>query len=535
MQLKKNLPNHFMYLPVIGLEIHIQLKTKSKMFCSCNNAGENLPPNTTICPICTGQPGSLPAPNLQALKWAVKTALALHCQINETTKFDRKHYFYPDLPKGYQISQYDLPIGEKGFLEIETKVDDQKILTLLEKEIHKTNKKNERIPTVINKKINIIRLHLEEDAAKNLHSENSTLVDYNRCGTPLAEIVTAPDFSTPAEAKNFLQELQILVRYLDISYADMEKGHLRCDANISLRPVGDAKFYPKTEIKNLNSFKAVERSLEYEIQRQRRLWEEGRAPEASSTRGWNEAKQITEEQRAKEEAHDYRYFPEPDIPPINLKEIAKKMKEELPEFPAAKRQRFLDEFALSLADVNILISDPDWAAFTENVFAEAWTWLVSLPEIESEGTEEEIMKKNRAKLARLIGGWLTSKLMGLMAENKINIKSLKITPENFAEFIGLIYTNKINSANAQILLAKMLEAGEDPSQIMEEKKLGQVNDANLIAKAADEVIRMNPDQIRQYKAGKIPVIQFLVGKMMKETRGQIDPKTAREILEKKLK
>ena len=500
--------------PLIGLEIHIQLKTKSKMFCACNNAGENLPPNTTICPVCTGQPGTLPVPNDEAILAAVKTARLLNGRINPTTKFDRKHYFYPDLPKGYQISQYDLPIAEGGFLEIETLDENHQAIL---------------------KKIQLIRLHLEEDAAKNIHGQDgSTYVDFNRAGTPLIEIVTEPSIATPAEAKNFLQELQVLARYLDISHAEMEKGHLRCDVNISLRPVGDKKLYSKTEIKNLNSFKAVERALEYEIKRQTKLWEEGNPPKILATRGWDDTKQITEEQRVKEEAQDYRYFPEPDIPSFALTKIVEKIKNLLPELPITRRYRFVNEFGLSLADAKILTVDPRWAQFTEEAFSECWEWLVSMPELAGEGTEDEIIKKNAAKVGRLVGGWLTSKLTGLMAENKIDIRILKITPENFAEFISLIYTNKINSANALLLLREMMQAGEDPSQIMEEKKLGQVDDPDMINRAAEEVIRMNPDQVAQYKSGKIPILQFLIGKMMKETEGKIDPQVAKKILEKKL-
>ncbi|KKR48632.1 MAG: glutamyl-tRNA(Gln) and/or aspartyl-tRNA(Asn) amidotransferase, B subunit [Candidatus Magasanikbacteria bacterium GW2011_GWC2_40_17] len=520
-----------MYQPVIGLEIHLQLKTKSKMFCSCDNRGEYLEPNTTICPICTGQPGTLPVPNQQAAEWAVKTALALNCQINKISKFDRKHYFYPDLPKGYQISQYDLPVGEKGFVEIETKEGEEALDKLVEEEIHGTEKKSK--PLKNKKKIRLIRMHMEEDAAKNIHLSGDTLVDFNRAGTPLVEIVTEPDISSSAEAKTFLQELQTIARFLHISDADMEKGHLRCDVNVSLRPEGDTKFYPKTEIKNLNSFKAVERAIEYEIKRQSELWDKGDIPEKLTTRGWNDAKQITEEQRVKEGAEDYRYLPEPDIPAFDLTKIAERAQANLPELPAQTRNRFVEEYGLSKSDARILTSEPEWAEFTENVFSEAWEWLTSLPEME--GTEDEIMDKNRARLGKLVGGWLTSKLMGLMAENKIDIKILKITPENFAEFISLIYTNKINSANAQLLLAKMLEAGGDPSIIMEENKLGQVKDDDLISKAVDNVIKMNPDQVEQYKNGKVAVIQFLIGKVMKETQGQVDPQTAKEMLEEKLK
>lgn len=518
------------YSPVIGLEIHIQLKTQTKMFCGCDNRGEYLPPNTAICPVCTGQPGVLPVPNQQAIEWGVKMALALNCKINSLSKFDRKHYFYPDLPKGYQISQFDLPVGEKGYLEIEAleeKLTEEKIKELEE------DPKGQKIKLPKNKKIDITRLHLEEDAAKNLHSPEGTLVDFNRAGTPLVEIVTEPDITSGPEAKLFLQELQNLAKFLKISDAEMEKGHLRCDVNVSLRPVGDTKYYPKTEIKNLNSFKAVERAIEYEIQRQTKLWEAGQTPEKLTTRGWNDAEQITEEQRAKEGSEDYRYFPEPDIPPFNLIAVEEKAKLELPELPQKMRLRFTNEYGLSKSDAKILTQDTEWAGFTESVFSEVWEWLTSLPDLD--GTEEEIMAKHRAKVGRLVGGWLTSKLMGLMTEQKIDIRLLKITPENFAEFISLIYTNKINSTNAQLLLAKMIEAGGDPSIIMEEQRLGQVQDVKLIDTALENIIKMNPDQVAQYKSGKTAVIQFLIGKAMKETRGQADPQTIKDLLEKKLK
>ncbi|MCX6779268.1 MAG: Asp-tRNA(Asn)/Glu-tRNA(Gln) amidotransferase subunit GatB, partial [Candidatus Magasanikbacteria bacterium] len=386
------------YSPVIGLEIHIQLKTKSKMFCSCDNRGEYLPSNTTICPICTGQPGTLPVPNYQAIEWAVKTALVLNCKINHLSKFDRKHYFYPDLPKGYQISQFDLPVGEHGFIEIEVpakeKIGDKDV----EKELHEVSPESPDTVLPKNKRIGITRLHLEEDAAKNVHGTTGTLVDFNRAGTPLVEIVSEPDMRSGTEAKIFLQEVQAIARFLHISEAEMEKGHLRCDVNVSLRPVGETKFYPKTEIKNLNSFKAVERAVEYEIKRQTALWEKGDIPEKLTTRGWNDLEQKTEEQRVKEGAEDYRYFPEPDIPALQLEKIEKKVKLEIPEMPQKMRVRFVDEYGLSKSDAKILTQDTTWADFTENVFSEVWEWLTGLPELE--GTEDEIMVKHRAKVAR---------------------------------------------------------------------------------------------------------------------------------------
>lgn len=498
--------------PVIGLEIHVQLKTKSKMFCGSRNGAENELPNSTVCEVCTGAPGVLPATNAQAVRWAIKAAKALRCRINPHSKFDRKHYFYPDLPKGYQISQYDLPVGQGGYLEIRSRE-------------HPEGGKTEFI-----KKIRINRVHLEEDAAKLTHADREavSLVDFNRAGTPLIEIVTEPDFSTPLEAKTFLQELRLIMRYLEVSDADMEKGQLRADANISLKRAAAPALYPKTEIKNLNSFKSVERALEYEIMRQTKLWEEKNPPAVTSTRGFDEAKQITVLQREKEEAMDYRYFPEPDLPPLHLTEIAEQTF--VPELPAARRRRFQEELDLSPADARILTDDARWAKFTEEVFSELTEWVATL----QAENDEEALEKYREKLGRLAGGWLTSKLTGLMAENKIDIRVCKITPENFAEFIALIFTGKVGSANALTLLQEMLLAGEDPAQIMAEKKLGQVRDPDLLQKAVEAVIKMNPDQVRQYRAGKLPIIQFLVGLVMKETQGQADPQLVKKILEKKL-
>jgi aspartyl-tRNA(Asn)/glutamyl-tRNA(Gln) amidotransferase subunit B len=448
----------------------------------------------------------------------ILAARALECRMNEESKFDRKNYFYPDLPKGYQISQYDLPIAEKGYLEIE-------------------------IPKGVRDyaKIGITRIHLEEDAAKSLHDpkSNETLVDYNRSSTPLIEIVTEPDFRTPQEAKIFLQELRAIMRCLDISDADMEKGQLRCDANISLQPikddgtVTDKQLYPKTEIKNLNSFKAVERALEYEIKRQSKLWDKDEAPQGQSTRGWNEAEEVTEEQRAKEEEHDYRYFPEPDLPPLDLGKMIASSAAELPELPIAKRKRFCQEYGLSSEAAKILSTDPKWANYTENVISELKAWLSTLPGLE--GTADEIYENNKKKLAKLIGGWLTTKLAAVMAEKSIDIKNLKITPENFAEFISLIYTNKVNSTTAQKILAIMAENGKDPSQIMEDEELGQMDNVKELEEIVKDAVKNNPEQAAAYRAGKTPLIQFFVGVVMKSTEGKADPNVTRVLLEKYLK
>ncbi|MEK7481553.1 MAG: Asp-tRNA(Asn)/Glu-tRNA(Gln) amidotransferase subunit GatB [Patescibacteria group bacterium] len=483
---------------VIGLEIHVQLKTKSKMFCSCDNAGEFAPPNTTICPICVGHPGTLPVPNRTAIEWSVKAAKAIGCRINPVSKFDRKHYFYPDLPKGYQISQYDQPIGVDGALDVD--VDGKPVRVRFE------------------------RLHLEEDAAKNFHRDGATLVDFNRCGTPLMEIVTKPDMRTPAQAKTFLQELRRIMRAVGVSDADMEKGHLRCDANISLRPAGEEKLYPKTEIKNINSFRSVERALTFEIERQTKLWNDGTPVDRLSTRGWNDDRGSTEEQRVKEEAADYRYFPDPDLPPMNLREIEAAVT--LPELPQATRTRLMREYALSPEDAFTLTESREWISFTEAVFSELYAWLSSLP--------AEERKPEHATLGKLTGGWLTSKLLGKMGERGMALSDLKITPEDFAELVTLVATEKVSSTGAQKLLDLMLDSGADPSHLMEEHGLGQVRDAAVIEAAVARVIEGNPDAVAKYRAGKTEVIKFLLGMVMKETEGKADPRVAEELLKNKL-
>lgn len=511
-------------IPVIGLEIHIQLKTKSKMFCGCDNTGEDQPPNTTICPICMGHPGTLPVINGQAVEWAGLAALALNCQIQSSSKFDRKQYFYPDLPKGYQISQYDKPICQNGWLEIDIPTKDEK----------------KQRPWA---KIKINRAHLEEDAAKLLHGEDGkhSLVDYNRAGTPLLEIVTEPDLYSPLEAKIFMQELQLIARYLGISDADMEKGHLRCDANISLRQVINdpkkdkrlpSKLNPKTEIKNLNSFRAVERALEYEIKRQTELWEKGKPPAVTTTRGWNDVKQVTVEQRTKEEEQDYRYFPEPDLPPLDLKNLRDKVIGSLPELPRAKRIRFMTQYEFTPEETKILTEDKHWANYAEEVISELKAWLTALEEVE--GTEDEIWEKHKKQLVRLQAGWLINKLGGLMADNKIDIRLLKITPENFAEFITMLYQNKISGPTALKILEEMMMTGGDPSQIMETKNLGQISDTGELEKIIETIIAEHPDETAEYKKGKLALLQFFIGQVMKKTQGKANPKMAEEIIKKKL-
>ncbi|MEK7131346.1 MAG: Asp-tRNA(Asn)/Glu-tRNA(Gln) amidotransferase subunit GatB [Patescibacteria group bacterium] len=505
---------------IIGMEVHVELKTKSKMFCACKNDPDRAEPNTNVCEICLAHPGTLPVPNKTAIEWAAKIAKALNCRINTDSKFDRKHYFYPDLPKGYQISQYDQPIGEHGNIDLEF---------LPGKNIRD------------NAKIGITRVHLEEDTAKLSHaSANKTLVDFNRAGVPLVEIVSEPDIASAAEAKAYCQELQMIFRYLDVSDANMEKGHMRCEVNISVQEVG--KFINdhgvikpkagytlnhKVEVKNINSFRAVEKAIEFEIQRQTTIIEKGETwPQ--QTRGWDENTGGTVMQRAKETAADYRYFPEPDIPPFHPEKIAGNL--DLPELPQAKRARFRDEYSFSYTDAEILSADPHWSGFTEKIMSELTEWLHDF----KAGKHDDHLS---AQLARLAGGWITSKLMGAMAERKIDIKILKLKPENFAELVALISTNRVNSTNAQKILTEMLDSGVDmdPTHIMEAKGYGQISDEGKLSTVVEEVIKNYPKQVEQFKAGKEQILQFLKGMVMKTTEGSADPLVAEKLLREKIK
>ncbi|MFH1315184.1 MAG: Asp-tRNA(Asn)/Glu-tRNA(Gln) amidotransferase subunit GatB [Candidatus Uhrbacteria bacterium] len=496
--------------PVIGLEIHIQLKTKTKMFCGCATHSSAKTPNSNVCPVCLGHPGTLPVPNEQAVRWSILTGLALNGTIAQVSKFDRKNYFYPDLPKGYQISQFDMPIMEGGHLDINLPEENRTV------------------------RIGITRLHLEEDAAKNIHDPaGKTYVDYNRGGTPLIEIVSEPDIRTPAQAKVFLHELRLIARYLDISNADMEKGHLRCDANISLRevdenemPIND-KLNTKIEIKNLNSFKAVERALEYEIQRQSKLWQAGDPPKVQETRGWNDNKQMTELQRTKEGSADYRYFPDPDLPMLELSDLVAEVRDRIPEMPASRRVRLVDEYQLNPADAKQICEDPVLADYAEQVFSELDAWLNSLPENAGD--------QDKKKLAKLVSGWLLSKLGGVMKANAIDIRILKVTPENFAELITLLATGKLSGKNGVVVLEEMVASGIDPSHVMEDKKLGRLDDESVIADAVDTVIKNHPDEAARFKAGEKQLLKFFIGMVIKETEGNADPGVVKNILGVKLK
>lgn len=468
------------YKTTIGLEIHVQLKTKSKMFCGCNNDAELARPNTLTCPVCMGLPGTLPVANLQAIEWTAKTGMALKCKIAEFSKFDRKHYFYPDLPKGYQISQYDLPFCVGGEVSIETK---------------------EGLKT-----IHLNRIHLEEDAGKLIHDRDSSNVDLNRAGTPLMEIVTEPEIDTPADAKIFLQELRSILKYLDVSSADMEKGHMRCDANISIAKVSaqnsDIILGTPVEIKNMNSFRMVDRALLFEEKRQRKELENG-GKIVKETRGWDEAKGVTYSQRSKELAQDYRYFPEPDLPPFELAKLfdLQKLKNEIPELPVQKRTHYEKELNIPRQDAEVLSLDKDLASYFETLAA--------------------------AVSPKLAANWIINelKLDGILV----------IAPEKMIELITLIEKGEITGKIAKDVLVAMIETGQDAADIIAEKGLRQMGNESELLEIVKKTIQENQKVMDNIKAGKIEAIGFLVGLVMKETRGQANPGLVHKIINQILK
>ncbi len=478
------------YKPTIGLEIHAELKTNSKMFCGCKNDPDEKRPNVNICPVCTAHPGTLPVANEEAIKKVIKAGLALHCNIATDSKFDRKNYFYPDIPKGYQISQYDQPLCEKGYLEIG------------------------------GRKIGITRIHLEEDTGSLLHPENTdySLVNLNRAGVPLMELVTEPDISSGIEARKFAEELQLIFKYLGVSDADMEKGLMRVEVNISVSKT--KKFGTKVEIKNLNSFRVVQKAIDFEIARQIEVLESG-GKVVQETRGWHDKKEITFSQREKESAHDYRYFPEPDLPPLHFtKEYISEIKATLPELPRARRLRFAKEYGLESAAVEVFINNKELSEYFEKTASELDEWLAA-----------EGLEKGKALYA-LMANYLISDVQGLLAGNTFAQKEFKITPENFAEFVKMIYAQEISSKTAKMVLAEMFNTGVDPSNIVESNNWGQMKDDGALEKVIAQVIAKNPQAIQDYKSGNKNALQFLAGQVMKETRGTADPKKVQELLSK---
>lgn len=470
------------YEPVIGLEVHLQFKTATKIFCGCANVFGS-EPNTNVCPVCLGLPGSLPVLNEKVLEYAVKVGLALNCRINNFVKFDRKNYFYPDCPKNYQISQFDDPIARNGSLNIPT---DNGI-----------------------KKIRIHRAHIEEDAGKLIHDTDGSLVDYNRTGTPLLEIVSEADLRSAQEAYDYLTNLKLVLQYLEVSDCDMEKGSLRCDANVSIRPKGQEKFGTKTELKNMNSFRAVKLGIEYEITRQTQVLESGEKV-LQETRLWNEDKGMTFVMRSKEEAPDYRYFPEPDLVPFTINALTiDEIRKTLPELPEEKFNRLVREYKMSDYDAGVLVQDPQWVMFFEAC-------------VKSCGDVKKICN------------WISGPLLSEINERKISILALNITPEKLVGLITKVDDGTISHLVGKDVLKQMIESGQTATAIIEEKGLAQMSDTSALEAIMDQVIAENPQTIEQIKAGKTSAAGFLVGQAMKKSQGKGNPKLLNELIKRRL-
>ncbi|MBI5872757.1 MAG: Asp-tRNA(Asn)/Glu-tRNA(Gln) amidotransferase subunit GatB [Candidatus Omnitrophica bacterium] len=472
------------YEPVIGLEVHVQLKTKTKAFCGCANEFGSKE-NSNICPVCLGLPGSLPVLNSQVLVSAAKVALALNGTIRNFIKFDRKNYFYPDLPKNFQISQFDMPLSEHGYMDI--KVDGQA------------------------KRIAIKRVHLEEDAGKLIHPEGTacSLVDFNRAGTPLLEIVSEPDLHSPEDAYVYLSDLKLALQYIGVSDCDMEKGSLRCDANISVRPVGQIKLGTKAELKNMNSFKAVRTALEFEFKRQVKSLEAGERI-VQETRLWDEKKEATFSMRSKEEAHDYRYFPEPDLPPFTFTDAdIKGIRKSLPELPKERLGRFVASFGFGEKDAAVLISDKELADFFE-----ACLKIYNEP--------------------KKIANWLIGPVLSHLKSN-LSFEALHLSPENLTKIISLVEDGTVSNLAGKSILAEVVETGKPPDTIVREKNLGQVSDVDELKKIIEEVAAVNMRSVDDYAAGKENALMFLVGQVMRKSGGKANPKIARDLLAERLK
>jgi len=470
------------YEAVIGLEVHIQLLTKTKIFCSCST-DFGAPPNTHVCPVCMGMPGVLPVLNKKVVEYAIKLGLALNCHINKFSRFARKNYFYPDLPKGYQISQYELPILEGGAVEIFVNGE--------------------------YKKIALERIHMEEDAGKTVHKPDGSYVDFNRAGVPLLEIVSKPVMHTPEEAGEYLKSLRRIVRYLGICDGNMEEGSLRCDANVSVRVKGEEKLGTKTELKNMNSFKHVEKALEYEIERQIDVLEGG-GKVVQQTRLWDEKSGITKPMRSKEESFEYRYFPDPDLVPLIIDdEWISEVKKTLPELPKEKLERFVKEYGIKPEDARVLVEEKELAEYFE---------------MAAKTTEEP----------QSVANWILSELLGYLNRDGREIKDTLIKPEQIGKLVELVRKGVISGKIAKTVFKEMYGSGDDPEKIVREKGLVQITDRGELEKLVEEVLNSNPKAVEQYRAGKKNTIGFFVGQIMKKTKGKANPKIVNELLIEKL-
>jgi aspartyl-tRNA(Asn)/glutamyl-tRNA(Gln) amidotransferase subunit B len=476
------------YEPVIGLEVHAQLETRSKIFCGCSTTfGEE--PNTQTCPVCTGQPGSLPVVNRKAVEFAIKLGLATSCRIAPYSLFARKNYFYPDLPKGYQISMYEYPLAEEGFIEIMDQ--GQK------------------------KRIQIIRIHMEEDAGKLKHgetpeTESFSYVDFNRTGVPLVEIVSGPDIRSPEETGDYLRKLRGILQYLEICTGDMEKGTFRCDANVSVRPKGRKEFGTRTELKNMNSFRHVEKALEYEIKRQIAMLEDG-GKVIQETRLWDVDQGVTISMRGKEEAHDYRYFPDPDLVPLRIEEKwVEEIRKSLPELPDEKKERFVRQYQIPEYDAEILTSTKPLSGYYEETVK-----LFSEPKI--------------------VSNWMMGDLLRELKRDEKEIDQCPVTPQHLAKMLSMIQEGTISGKIAKDVFEEMYRTGEHPEKIVRDKGWVQILDQGEIEQAIEKAMEANPKQVDDYRKGKEKIFGFFVGEVMKQTKGKANPKLVNELLKKKLK
>jgi aspartyl-tRNA(Asn)/glutamyl-tRNA(Gln) amidotransferase subunit B len=470
------------YEAIIGLEVHAEMQTQSKMFCSCpvvdNTVAE---PNIAVCPVCAGMPGMLPVANQRAVEYGIKVALALGCEINPRSIFARKNYFYPDLPKGYQISQYEEPLARNGTLTMRTSEGERTI--------------------------RVRRVHLEEDTGKLTHVEGASLVDLNRAGVPLLEIVSEPDIRSAEEARAYGEALRSILQYLGVNSGNMQKGVIRFEANVSVRPVGSDELRTRTEVKNLNSFRALKGAVEYEIERQSALHDEGE-PVIQQTMGWDENKQQTYTQRTKEEEDDYRYFPEPDLPPLVVSEDwVAEIRTRLPELPATKLARFQSQYGLSEYDADVLVAEQEIADYFEQTASAA------------EGVP-----------TKTIGNWITGELFGWMNQSGETATSLKVNPEALGELLQLIQKDEINQTTGKSVLAEMLHSGKSAGEIVQEKGLRQVSDSDQIAEMVKSVLDANPEQVAGYLSGKEGLINWLFGQVMRAAKGKANPQVVREEL-----
>ncbi|MCL4536296.1 MAG: Asp-tRNA(Asn)/Glu-tRNA(Gln) amidotransferase subunit GatB [Nitrospirae bacterium] len=473
------------YEAVIGLEVHAQMLTDTKMFCGCSTRFGS-EPNTQTCPVCIGMPGVLPVMNKKALEFTIKTGLATNCKISPYSRFARKNYFYPDLPKGYQISQYELPICEGGYIEI-----------VLDGEA---------------KRIGITRIHMEEDAGKNIHEGSGpySFVDLNRAGIPLMEIVSEPDIRSPKEAAEYMKKLRTILRYLGVCDGNMEQGSLRCDANVSIRPVGQKEYGTRAEVKNINSFKFVEKAMEYEIKRQIKVVEEG-GRVIQETRLWDSNKGITESMRGKEEAHDYRYFPEPDLVPIAAdKEWIDEIRSTLPELPDAKRERFISGYGIPEYDADLLTEE----------------------KVRAEWFEDAVKAGGKPKI---VANWIITNIFKRLKEEDKEINETLLKPKHLVSLLSLIDAGSTSSTMAKtIILDEIFKSGKMPEDIVKEKGLVQISDAGEIEKAIDEILAKSQKEVERYKSGDEKLIGFFVGQIMKATKGKANPQMVNELLKKKL-